>query len=188
MVSTRAWFRFRLVQWLRGTKGRWVGIVLAGCLALPAWGTSSPPGPKVYAEISSPYLTIARNVEPRDFGKNAYAFHGGVSWPEHDVMYPEGADVYFGILLPGGASVQSWALQNGVVALVPGFVPFARSIPNTTLFQAFADRSQSSITRVFQDTDPKGLYFVFLILVSPGADPNDSRQWREISTQPFVVK
>jgi hypothetical protein len=188
MVSMREWKAFGRLRWPRWATGRWVGMVLAGCLALPAWGTSSPPSPKVYAEISSPYLTIARNVEPRDFGKYAYTFHGVVSWPEHDVMYPQGADVYFGILMPGGTSVQSWTLKDGVVTLVPGFVPFARAIPNTTLFQAFADSSQRPITRVFQDTDPKGLHFVFLILVSPGADPNDSRQWREVSTQPFVVK
>lgn len=129
------------------------------------------------------------NIEPEHVGKLPYAFYGVVTWPERDSVYTKGADVYFGILLPGGASVMSWTVQNEATTLVPGYVPFARAIPNNALFQAFYNnRDGQAITYTFNGTEPKGLYFVYLILTSPGADPSDSRQWRQVSTHPFVVK
>ena len=189
MVSERVSFRIRFAQALRAAVSRWLGMVLAGCLVLPAWGTSSPVGPTVSAWVTSPYLLLALNIEPADVGKYPYIFSGAVSWPEHGVLYPQGADVYFGVLLPGGTSVRSWAPVNGVITQVPGFTPFARGISNSALFQPFADsNARKPISHIFDGTEPKGLYFVFLILVRPGADPNDSRQWGQVATQPFVVK
>lgn len=189
MSSGSVVFGFGISWCLRGTTRQWVTSVLAACLSLPVYATSSPPSPTVYASLTSPYLTTTSNIEPEHAGKYPYVFRGIVTWPERDMVYTKGADVYFGILLPGGASVMSWTIQNGVTTLVPGYVPFARAIPNTVVFQAFDNNKWGApINYTFSGSEPKGLYFVYLILTAPGADPNDSRQWRQVSTHPFVVK
>ncbi|QTN28272.1 hypothetical protein HZ993_24100 [Rhodoferax sp. AJA081-3] len=189
MKSGNVWIRFRIAQRLRGTAGSWAAALLAVFPALPALATSSVPRPVLSTWVTTPYLTPALNIEPVHVGKLPYAFGALIAWPERDIVYTKGADVYFGILLPGGSSVLSWTVQNGVPTLVPGYVPFARAIPNTGNFQPFAvNRTGYPLTYTFNGTEPKGLYFAYLILTYPGADPNDSRQWNQVSTHPFVVK
>lgn len=163
----------------------WVAFATIASFSLPATAASGPLGPTVSAWISFDNSTTL-NVSSTNVGP--YTFGGLVSWPENTPVYANGADVYFGILMPGGTSVYSWTTQNGVATLVPGYVPFARAISNKTTFQPFASTTQLPITYSLNGTEAKGLYFAFLILVAPGADANDSRQWSHVSMQPFFVK
>lgn len=163
----------------------WMALASAACFLLPAAATSGPPGPTLSTWVSFDNSTVL-NVSSTNVGP--YTFGGIVTWPENTPVYANGADVYFGVLMPGGTSVYSWTTQNGVATLVPGYVPFARAISNKTTFQPFANNAQLPVTYSLNGTEAKGLYFVFLILMSPGADPNDSRQWGQVSTQPFFVK
>jgi hypothetical protein len=101
-----------------------------------------------------------------------------VSWVRTNP--PATADIYVGVVLPGG-QVLSWVPTESGPVLQGGLAPFAR---NAT----FTPFVATGLAHAFSGAEPAGLYSIHTILVTPGADPLDARNWFSARTVPLVFR
>lgn len=95
-------------------------------------------------------------------------------------------DVYIGVIAPGGR-VFSWVPKpGGGASLVEGLSPVARAVDGTTFATRTVFGADANYT--FSDKDAPGLYSVFTLLVTPGRDPNDPRQWSSVNMVPLMFQ
>ncbi len=125
--------------------------------------------------------------------REPFFVQGRVVWtePNLDSRFAAGADIYFGVIMPGGTTVKTWSPNNaGTVAINSGYAPFvrARSVLTAGTFDTTAVNSGSPISYTFSGSETKGLYLVFLFMVPTGTDPTDIQQWSSVTMQPFFVK
>jgi hypothetical protein len=94
-------------------------------------------------------------------------------------------DVYFGVIIPGGRTFTWNSALTSVPILVEGLIPAAQNV-TTTFFHAAA--SLGGVPQhTFSSTHPLGLYSVFVLLVSAGANPADASRWFAASMSPLMV-
>lgn len=113
-----------------------------------------------------------------------YYFGGLVEWPANDVVWSTGADIYFGVILPDRMTVLTWAPSNGVIVLNEGLVPFVRATSNKHNFHTGIGLP-NGVNYTVSGNEPSGMCLLFLLLVTPGGDPGDPRQWGPVGMQPF---
>lgn len=95
----------------------------------------------------------------------------------------ETADVYVGAALPNG-QFASW-VNNGTDP--PIWKAAAIPLPLMKSVQLDTTPIPSSLDRVFSDDDPFGFYIIYALLVYPGKDPLDTRNWISVGTVPFTL-
>lgn len=114
-----------------------------------------------------------------------------VTTPLAHSEYGGGADIYFGVILPGGTTVHTWSLNsNGTVTLKSGYAPIAKAQSLLTV-GTFTTASVNGGNRIRHDlsgSETKGLYLLFMFLVPTGTDPTDIRQWSFVTMKPLYVK
>jgi hypothetical protein len=95
------------------------------------------------------------------------------------------ADVYFGVIIPGGR-IFSWIPGTAnVPMLVEGLFPAAQRITDTAI--SSAGMLGSNPQHSFSADHPLGLYSVFCFFVRTGAAPGDPRQWFAAAMSPLVI-
>jgi hypothetical protein len=119
---------------------------------------------------------------------------GSVVWPTdagaQKWFWPNGADIYFGVMLTGGTDVYTWSHNSAGPknTLNKGWVPYARSVPPVGTFVITDPSGLNTPMYSLSGNEPPGLYQLFLLLVKPGADPSDTTQWNKLAMHPFLVK
>jgi hypothetical protein len=101
------------------------------------------------------------------------------------------ADLYFGVLLPGGQAAITWVNDAGNVTLQDGMTPIATGLQmnQTTSFSLTRDElEQDAIEHVFTGSEPLGMYVVFALLVAEGQDPGNTQSWLAVDMQPLMVE
>lgn len=114
-----------------------------------------------------------------------------VTTPFANSQYANGADMYFGVILPGGTTVLTWSPNsNGTVTLKSGYAPIAKaqSLLTTGTFTTASANGGNRIRFDFSGNESKGLYLLFMFLVPTGADPTDIQQWSFVNMQPLYLK
>jgi hypothetical protein len=157
-------------------------VVLFATLFFPlrptqAIATTLPPVPTVYLEIGNRFFSTGYHFATGD----PLFTSAGVTVPIPNVVPNYAADVYIGAHLPNGrfASWVSNAGQEPVLVVEPAPTPFMRNVLlETNLTPPFFRYS-------FSGTEPPGFYLAYALLVVPGADPLDSRNWLDIKTLLF---
>ena len=110
------------------------------------------------------------------------------------------SDVYFGVITPD-QQILTWVEEptssdspraTGVLGLRPLLRDFrmawgATPNPPVSLAVLFQSQGASPFHHEFTRTDPKGLYWVFCLLVYAGQNPSDIRQWYVIDLKPLLV-
>lgn len=172
----------------------WFVLALAGSCSLPAFA-SSPVGPTVTVAITigAGYPAILVDTSVPLARREPFYAQGQVVWtePNLDKTWAAGADIYFGVILPGGTTVDTWSpSSDGTVTLNSGYAPLvrARSVLSTGTFTTESVNAGNRISYNFSGSEAKGLYLVFLFMVPTGADPTDITQWSNVTMQPFFVK
>ena len=123
-----------------------------------------------------------------------FVLTGTVVWPTdagaQQWFWPNGADVYFGVMLTGGSDVYTWSRNSAGPknTLNKGWVPYARAVPPVGIFSVTDTSGFNSPTYSLSGSETPGLYMLFLLLVKPGADPSDTTQWNKVAMHPFLVK
>ncbi len=147
-----------------------VGMTEAGGNAMNFFDTAIP------AIVNQPYY-VSGQVE--------------VTTPLAHSQYAGGADIYFGVILPGGTTVQTWSSNsNGTVTLKSGYAPIAkaRSLLTVGTFTTASVNGGNRIKHDLSGSETKGLYLLFMFLVPTGTDPTDIQQWSFVTMQPLYVK
>lgn len=176
---------------------RWACLMfaLAAGYGMPAAASlvANPPVATVGVFIGAGYPVGLVNISsPAALGEPIFA-QGKIVWAEPDsfIPYAAGVDIYFGVIMPGGTTAQTWSPDNtGKVTLNDGFAPIARarSVSSPGTFDTTSVNSGEPITYMFSGSEPKGLYLVFIFMVPAGADPTDVEQWGRVEMEPFYVK
>lgn len=95
-------------------------------------------------------------------------------------------DVYFGVMSPGGR-VFTWIRKPGGGAeLVEGLRPLVRAWSGVSLATAAALGEDPQY--VFTGREAPGLYSVFLLLVTPEADPGNPGNWSTAQMTPLMFQ
>jgi hypothetical protein len=101
------------------------------------------------------------------------------------------ADLYFGVLLPGGQAAVSWVNDAGNLTLQDGMTPIVTGLEmnQTTSFSLARDQlEQEAIEHIFTGDEPLGMYVVFALLVAEGQDPGNTQNWLAVDMQPLMVE
>lgn len=192
----------QVVQYFTGRLRRvvhdlvWLAVlVLTIGYSLSATASQSPQLPIITVGIADTFGG-ARNFFdtsiPQTLNQPYYA-SGQVALesPFLNSQFAGGADIYFGVILPGGTTVHTWSPNsNGTVTLKSGYAPIARarSMLTTGTFNTASVNEGKSIRYALSDNEPKGLYLLFMFLVPTGTDPADIQQWSFVTMQPLYVK
>lgn len=170
----------------------WSAWVLMASFSLPAAASSSVPGPTVTLAISdgmNPKLII----DTAFLDKLPSFVSGQVVWTTSLAGTPwvSGADIYFGVILPGGTTVHTWSPNsNGTVTLKSGYAPLVsgRSVVDPSTFTTASANGGKDISYTFTGDEPKGLYMILLFMVGAGRNPADITNWNSVTMQPLFVK
>ncbi len=106
-------------------------------------------------------------------------------------QYAGGADIYFGVILPGGTTVHTWSPNNnGTVTLKSGYAPLvkAQSLSTVGTFTTASVNEGNRIRFDLSGNEPKGLYLLLMFLVPTGTDPTDIQQWSFVTMKPLYLK
>lgn len=96
------------------------------------------------------------------------------------------SDVYFGVIAPDGRTFTWVRNDGGGIALVQGMSPAATAMTDEVFHTTSALMGDPEYA--FSDADAPGLYLLFALLVPPGADPTDARQWTWVTTVPLMFQ
>lgn len=119
------------------------------------------------------YLAPAAPGRPPAFGATVTRAEGSLP-----------ADVYFGVMAPGGP-VFTWVPKPGGGAVpVEGLRPLVRAWGGASLSTAAVLGEDPQYT--FTEREPPGLYSVFLLLVPSGADPGNPVNWSTAQMAPLM--
>ncbi len=174
-----------------------LAVVLSAAHTLPA-SASSVVGPTLTVDVTVGANNPARRVDltaPDPFAivrRTPYDVQGQVvlTQPIFNTSWAAGADIYFGVILPGQTAVYTWTPNgNGTVALNNGYTPLARAYPvlSASTFTTSSVNSGNLISYTFSGAEKKGLYLVFLFMMPTGTVPTDI-DLSSATMQPFVVK
>ena len=187
------YFSERLRRVFRGAM--WLTLALTLGTSLPAAASSSPPLPVVTVGIAD---TFGNSMMYFDLSipqvlNQPYYVSGQVvlTFPFPNSQYAAGADIYFGVIMPGGTTVYTWSPNSsGSVTLSSGYAPIvrARSMLTPGTFNTSSVNAGSPIKYTFSGTEPKGLYLLFTFLVPTGTDPTNIQQWFSTTMQPLFLK
>lgn len=147
-----------------------VGMTETGGSAMNFFDTAIP------AIVNQPYYVSGQVV---------------VTTPLTNSQYANGADIYFGVILPGGTTLHTWSPNsNGTVTLKSGYAPIAKaqSLLTAGTFTTASVNGGNRIRHDLSGNDTKGLYLLFMFLVPTGADPADIQQWSFVNMQPLYMK
>lgn len=174
------------------TRVVWLMLVLAGGAALPA-AAATGVAPNVSVSLTDAGLNQVMIFDTATVGTQPFYVAGRVEWvtPFTNTSWALGADIYFGVIMPGGTTVSTWSPNNsGTVTLGSGYAPLVRasSVLNTGVLTTASLNAGKDISYRFSGNEPKGLYLLFLFMVPTGADPTDIQRWTFLTTQPFFVK
>jgi hypothetical protein len=155
-------------------------MVFLAFLPVQALATEMIPPPSVSLSISTAvgvpthYFQAGRNLSAGVGVKKA-------PWPIPIERYKQ-ADFYVGALMPDGRYA-SWILgADGAAVLVTGPTP----LPYMAHVLLETEPSPPYFQCLFSGTEPIGFYLAFALLVVPGADSLDTRNWIAVSTVPFT--
>lgn len=165
-------------------------VSIAFC-ALPAAASSSVPGPTVTIGITDG-LNPKLIIDTAFLDKQPSFVAGQAVWTTSLAGTPwvSGADIYFGVILPGGTSIQTWSPDsNGAVTLKNGYAPLVsgRSVVDPSTFTTASANGGKEINYTFSGGEPKGLYMVVFFLVAAGKNPADVTNWNSVTMQPLFV-
>lgn len=110
--------------------------------------------------------------------------------PIFNTSWAAGADIYFGVVMPGQTGVYTWSPNgNGTVSLNNGYTPLVRAYPvlSASTFTTSSVNSGNLISYTFSGGEKKGLYLAFLFMMPTGTVPTDI-DLSSATMQPFVVK
>jgi hypothetical protein len=171
-------------------------LVLVLPLGYPLSATaSSVPLPVVTVEMADTF-NYSRNFFDTAIPENInqpYYVSGQVeiTTPLAHSQFASGADIYFGVILPGGTTVHTWSPNsNGTVTLKSGYAPIAKaqSLLTVGTFNTASVNGGNRIRHDLSGSETKGLYLLFMFLVPTGTDPTDIRQWSFVTMKPLYVK
>lgn len=114
-----------------------------------------------------------------------------VTTPLAHSEFAGGADIYFGVILPGGTTIHTWSPNsNGTVTLKSGFAPLAkaRSLLTVGTFTTASVNGGNRIRHDLSGSETNGLYLLFMFLVPTGTDPTEIRQWSFVTMKPLYLK
>jgi len=96
------------------------------------------------------------------------------------------ADVYFGVIIPGGRTFTWTAASTGGPILVEGLHPAGQNVDRGAFF--IASTSLGGVPRyAFSNGEPLGLYSLFVLVVLHGADPSDTTRWITVNMSPLFL-
>lgn len=167
-----------------------VVLITRAVLAVCLLGWLTFPAPATATSIAAP-PSISITVADTGFGipgfsdlRFTYQFIAGsrlsvtVSVTAGLTTPPATADVYIGAMQPGGGLV-SWVPGASAPTLQAGLAPIARGV-------TFSPYSIAGLGYAFSGAEARGLYIIHAILVTPGADPGDARNWISAGMVPVV--
>lgn len=146
--------------------------------------TSSTPPPVVQIQVFNDPGIGARVV--RVFRERTAAFHASIEFSGG--FLPKG-DLYFGFLQPGNRNPHTWTLDGEEMTLLSGMYPILEDIDlRTPPVLSTSLIAGSSIEHAFAETDPVGMYMVFVLVVIANTDPADHANWYGVGTAPLFVE
>lgn len=173
----------------------WWALVLPLGYSLSATASQSPPLPVITVGVADTFGDSKNFFDtsiPQILNQPYYASGQVVlASPLTNSQYAAGADIYFGLILPGGTTVQTWSPNsNGPVTLKSGYAPMVRALSMLTAgtFTTASVNEGNPLRYALSGNEPKGLYLLFMFLVPTGTDPTDIQQWSFVTMQPFYVK
>ena len=99
-------------------------------------------------------------------------------------------DVYYGVILPD-STILSWVREAAPNDLLfkaeRGLVPLARDVSVQTFDSQAVKMAGRSAFHVFGPQDPVGDYQIFCILVRPGTNPYEMRNWAGFASKIFTA-
>ena len=99
-------------------------------------------------------------------------------------------DVYYGVILPD-STILSWVREAAPYDLLfkaeRGLVPLARDVSVQTFDSQAVKMAGRSAFHIFGPQDPVGEYQIFCILVRPGTNPYEMRNWAGFASKIFTA-
>ncbi len=164
--------------------------VLAFSLAAHAQGAGEisfvplAPAPDVEVQVTTP---VGAPIHTAREDGIPHAFSASIRIPANGLQVH--ADLYFGVMRPGGKGSITWINVAGVPTLQREMAPLLEwidlgtegTITTTEIFGR-------DVEHVFTGSEPGGMYLVFALLVATGADPYNTGNWLGVDMTPLFVE
>jgi len=159
-------------------------LIALAVVPVQSEATSYPPPPVIQIDVfSDPYMgTRVVHVLREKYA----GFGATIELPGG--FLPKG-DLYFGFLQPGNTNPHTWAFDGEGTTLLEGMHPFLEDIDlRTPPLMNTSVIAGKDIEHAFANTDPTGMYMVFVLIVIANTNPADHANWYGVETTPLFVE